>query len=1792
MKPRLWLLWAILCVAVGACKQKNGIDIKMKTGEEVEVQQNLLFGFDKDIFPDSLLNTWDTTAYIEFTPKVQGSFRWNSSNELMFSPGAGFAPGTEYTAVITKRVLNKSKKKYPMNDVKFSFHTAPLRVAGTHISWTRGQSMGNVMVQADVSFNYDVKVSDAAAKIKLSSKGQGIVANVINSGTGKMVSLQFMPVSQLDEETPLKIEVARDIPLAAGNKISQKDTVLTEAIPSRYNLSVTGVTAQHTGTEGIITVNTSQPVLEEQLKLSIALEPAVDFDVTASDAGFIITSAALKSTQTYQLTVNKLVEGAFGGKLKSDFEEQVSFGKLAPSVTFVNSKGMYLSSQGYKNLSLNIVNVPKLRVSVVKVYENNLEQLLRAGKENRYHYDDESDDYNDYEFYQTENLGDTIYQRTYETAKLPKLNAANVLHLDFSDKLRDYDGVYVITVASEDHQWIQQSKILSISDIGLIVKQDNNSTYVFANSIRNASALSKVKVSFISNTNQRMYSANTDAEGIAVFKHADKKVPGMKVAMVTAKMDDEFSFVWLDQSRVETSRFDVGGRMPNATNLNAMMYAERNLYRPGETINASVVIRNEEWGNPGEMPVKLKLNMPNGKEFATHRKILNAEGSCETSFRLPPSAMTGTYVLETYTGNDILLNSYDFSIEDFMPDRLKVQVKSDRTEYTPGDSVRVNIQADNLFGTPAAGRHYECMLNLHKVDFSHKAYEEYNFRLKGETNVEFDVKTGNTAANGSASEGFTIPADLKNTGMHRGNVMCAVSDETGRPVHRYQNITVYAQPVFVGVKQMDEYISTRRPVRIPLVALDKNGTPQNNVGVWMHVVRKEWHTVMQQSGSTYRYVSQMDEKVIKQQVARVSGTNSNYLFTPDESGEYELRIGLEGSNNYVVQQFYSYGGWDAQQSSFEVNNEGNVTIKPDKDKYNANDNMNILFTTPFEGRMLVTVERNSIMKHYYLSTMNRTATLSLTADDGFVPNVYLTATLFRPMDGSDMPLTVAHGFRSVEVENKANHLPVAVSISDKSRSKTKQTITVKTTPGAYVTIAAVDEGILQVRDYQTPDAYKYFYQRVALATNSYDIYPLLLPEVKLRRSSTGGDGFGESSMRVNPMFVNSVKNVSFWSGILQANSSGVVKYTVDIPQFSGDLRVMAIAYKGKAFGGGDQHMKVADPVIISTALPRFLSPKDEALMSVTMSNTTAKEATVSVQANVSGPLAVVGSPTQTVRLAANSEQRVVYKVAAASAIGAGKVTVTVKGMNEIFTNETDISIRPPASLQKLYSAGQAADGSLQSIDLNNDFIPSTRRGTLVVSTMPLVQFSKQLKDLVQYPYGCVEQTTSTAFPQLYYHDLVTSLMGKDQATGTPAYNVQQAISKLQSMQLSNGALSYWPGGDYESWWGSVYAAHFLLEAKKSGYEVNTHTLDRLYQYMKVQLNKGGMETLYYNTNMRREIVAKEIPYSLYVLALAGQPQQSSMNYYKARIAQLGIDSRYMLAAAYGLSGQPDKARQVLPPSFSGEKASQISGGSFYSYIRDQAMALYALQDIDANNPQIGTLAKQLSDQLLKARYLNTQENVFSVLAFGKLARKAAKANATADIISGGKVLATMKGQTTTLDLRSAPDSKVQIRVKGTGKYYYYSEQSGISATGKYVEEDSYLKIRRSFYTREGKQVSNNAFSQNDLIVVKLTIESQNSVSNIAITDMLPAGFEVENARLYELPDIKWIQNGETPDYIDMRDDRVNMFTNLEGKPKTFYYMVRAVSPGSFQLGPVQADAMYDGSIHSYHGAGVVKVSER
>ena len=370
-------------------------------------------------------------------------------------------------------------------------------------------------------------------------------------------------------------------------------------------------------------------------------------------------------------------------------------------------------------------------------------------------------------------------------------------------------------------------------------------------------------------------------------------------------------------------------------------------------------------------------------------------------------------------------------------------------------------------------------------------------------------------------------------------------------------------------------------------------------------------------------------------------------------------------------------------------------------------------------------------------------------------------------------------------------------------------------------------------------------------------------------------------------------------------------------------------------------------------------------------------------------------------------------------------------------------------------------------------------------------------------------------------------------------------------------------------------------------------METLLDYINTSLKDKRTINYYYNRDQVKRIVPKEVIYGLYVLSLASRPNTALMNYYKANPSLLSLDCKYLLAAAYALSGDKNSYQQFLPSHFTGEVANTETGGSFSSDIRDEAMSLDVLLNVDPTNAQIPEMAKHISDNLKQRSWYSTQELVFGFLALGKISKLQGISTATAEIKIDGKKIADFTGADLKLPASQLKNGKTEIIAGGRGNLYYFWEEEGISAGGTMKETDNYLKVRKRFFDRNGHPISGNVFKQNELIIVQISLEKtfSNDIQNVVITDLLPAGFEIENPRTKDIPGMDWIKDAYTPTALDVRDDRINLFVNSENLRQNYYYAVRAVSPGVYKMGPVSADAMYNGEYHSYNGAGTIRVVE-
>jgi hypothetical protein len=684
--------------------------------------------------------------------------------------------------------------------------------------------------------------------------------------------------------------------------------------------------------------------------------------------------------------------------------------------------------------------------------------------------------------------------------------------------------------------------------------------------------------------------------------------------------------------------------------------------------------------------------------------------------------------------------------------------------------------------------------------------------------------------------------------------------------------------------------------------------------------------------------------------------------------------------------------------------------------------------------------------------------------------------------------------------------------------------------------------------------------------------------------------------RTNPISVKRFKLLSYWSGIKKTNSDGVVTVSLNIPQFNGEVRFMAVAYSDSRFGSAEGRMKVADDLIIEPQVPRFLAVNDSLVTPVSIVNTTNKTANVDVTLKVDGPLKITSATKKSLKIEPNSTGSLTFGILAQSQVGAGKIIFETTGLANI-KEEIDIAVRPISPLIVETGSGTIEAGKEIKIDVPKNFLKGTQKTSLTISKFPAVKFAKQLKYLVGYPHGCIEQTTSKLFPQLYFEDLAKLVAPELYRANNPVYYVKEGIKKIESMQLYDGSLAYWQGGTETSWWGSVYAAHFLVEAKKAGFNVSENVLNKLLKYISQKAKeKSTYDYISYTATGRtiRKIASKEILYSLFVLALAGNGDIATMNYYKARPHLVSRDMLYLLAGSYALMGRWNSYYEIVPNAFEPEKTERLTGGSFDSDIRANAIMLNVLLEVEPANKQVPVIIKYLADN--SNRMYSTQERSFAFLALGKAASLNADANVSVDILVDGNSINKFSGKDLTVANEKLNGANITLKASGKGEVYYFWNAEGVKVNEKVKEEDSYLQVRRTFMSyKTGRVIPDNVFYQGELIVCKIDLTGfERNADNIVITDLIPAGFEIENPRLNPATELNWkLIDPMNIDYMDIRDDRLILFTNLvRNKTTRFIYLLRVVNQGTYQLPVIGAEAMYDQEYHSYNGAGVVKVLQR
>jgi uncharacterized protein YfaS (alpha-2-macroglobulin family) len=992
------------------------------------------------------------------------------------------------------------------------------------------------------------------------------------------------------------------------------------------------------------------------------------------------------------------------------------------------------------------------------------------------------------------------------------------------------------------------------------------------------------------------------------------------------------------------------------------------------------------------------------------------------------------------------------------------------------------------------------------------------------------------------------------------------------------------------------------PARFKAVMVTSDGAPVENEPLAWTLSRVKWiwrQEIDSESGSRFKY-DRLTEPVRDGTVNPATGGVADIVWDHALEGQYELTVSATSGAYVAASEFYVSGGSWGDSAGFRQPDK--VSVRFDREQVRAGEEALVTVQAPFPGLALISLENGRIRETRVMAMAGKTLEFKIPVKPEYWPNVYVRAVVVRPQDGSlpeqGVSVVRATGQASLKVIRPEAAMQVALSVPERLKPAVPfvAEVAVKDAQGrpvsCEVTISAVDEGILQLTRYETPDPLGFFATPRGLTAWLHDGYSLLLPDPEAiaaaARMKTGGDAMGaEMAGRLNPIRARRFTPVALWSGTLKTGPDGKAAVTFLVPEFSGQLRVTAVAAGVGGFGNASKAVVIRRDWVVQSGLPRAAAPGDRIAMTCQVYNEGAAAGEADLLVTAAGALA--GSNTHVRVALAPGENRGVSIPLTASAAGVGTVRLAVEAAGDRWEESVEIPVRPPWPRVTLAGVGALAPGQTATLDVPGDWISNWGTGRLACSGSPGLEKMGALEFLDDYPYGCLEQTLSKAFPYLVAAELTAaSGQGYRNSAGIRE-RVMVGVRGVLSMQTAGGGFSLWPREMEVYDWGTAYAVLFLAKARDAGYAVPQEPIDRACTYLEQRLS-GWL----------RDDQPRGLPYgatALTALGAAGRPDQAALTRLMNNEDYMGLDTQAWLIQALLASGRRGEAAACL------ERLGRVEldepfrevGGALSSSIRIDALLLDAWLQVNPESPEVPFLVNRLLLSEHGGSWGTTQDNAWALLALGRFARLRPPGPSTCRglaVSADGKQ--TPLSETNGLAF-AEPGGLNKLTVRNTGdKYLYYAwSAAGVPSGGSVKEEDSQIVIRRQVLALNGEVLDGKRFRQGDLAIVQLQVSGMTvPLDNLVVEELLPGGLEIENPLLangyasfmpqnnaYQLP-IR---------YMTIRDDRLIAFTGSVGGVGNLYYLVRAVTPGDYVWPPATVACMYEPFIHSLRGCGHVTV---
>ncbi len=1317
------------------------------------------------------------------------------------------------------------------------------------------------------------------------------------------------------------------------------------------------------------------------------------------------------------------------------------------------------------------------------------------------------------------------------------------------------------------------SQNLLASNLGVIAKKGANNNYYFAvTNILTTNPENGANVTIYNFQQQEILTTKTDTEGLAVLNAQNN------AAFAIVTKNNHTSYIKLnDGNALSLSKFDVSGNRLQR-GLKGYIYGERGVWRPGDSLHLTFMLNDAGNKLPQGHPVKLELTDPNGK--LAYKKVTSDNLNKVYVFTVPTSVedKTGNWNAKVSVGGATFYKG--LKIETVKPNRLKIKIDFEDKVLTGNNPLNGTLDVKWLHGAPAKHVKTEIKAKFSNAYSSFKNYKDYTFNdpTRSFSSEEVIVFDGTVNEEGLANITNKLNVGNNAPGMLNAQFLVRAFENGGD--FSMDAFTKQYAPYksFVGLKSPKgkAYGSffTNENQEFNIVVVDAQGNPIKRNGLEVKIYKINWRWWWNSSyDDLASYTSSSYHQAYKNMTLNTdaNGKTSFNLNVPEsDKGRFLIRVYDPKSGHATGRTAYFYKNWYVPSGDKEAAKM--LAFAADKEHYNVGETATITFPSGSEGRALVSIENGTeVIEHKWVKTTNGETTVAIPITSKMAPNVFVNISLLQPhaITANDLPIRL-YGVIPIMVEDPNTKLEPELRMPSVLRPEQEFEVFVseKNKKPMTYTIAMVEEGLLDLTRFKTPNAWGEFYKREALGVKTWDIFDDVIGAYSGSIDQVlaiGGDG---SAAEGKNKKANRFKPVVTFLGPFVLNSGDNKAHKIKMPNYIGSVRTMIVAgdIANEAYGSTDKTVQVKKPLMVLATLPRKLSPGEKVTLPVTVFAMEPKVKNVTISLKLSDGIEVVGDKTQALQFAKPDEQMAFFELDVSKAKGVNTVEVIATGNGEKSTYKVELDVLNTNPITSIALDKTLEANASELLNFETIGVPGTNSATVEFSTMPPMDFSRRLQYLVQYPHGCVEQTTSSVFPQLYLTDIFDLTLDRKQEIQS---NIENGIKRLGHFQRPNGGMSYWMGENTANDWGTSYSGHFMIEAEKKGFVLPLSFKSNWIAYQKQAARDWRPSYKTYNSDLAQA-------YRLYTLALAGSPDLASMNRLR-EFTEISNEAKWRLAAAYALAGQKEASTQIAQTANIEFKPQKYNYYTYGSIDRNRAMALETMVITKDNRAR--ELSKTIAKDLSSNRWMSTQTTAYSLLAIAKMVDA-----------NGGKAVKvnyTINGKTETIDTNSAIAQRELAVQDGSNNLSFKNNQnnivfvrvlnSGKLPLGKELVEKRGLSVSVSYKDLKGTTIDISKLQQGQDLVATVTVSNLKNehVNDVALTQIFPSGWEIVNTRFTDFGSSTTSQAR----FTDIRDDRVNFYFDLNKKgrygTKTFNVMLNASYLGTYYLPGVQVEAMYD-----------------